>query len=92
METDLSNGVSLADSDGHPVALETVRKEPEYRRVRLLAENVPAVGYRVYRMKRGPAVPEESAGQGNTVENAYYRVTVDLMTFGDINRGLWLPF
>jgi alpha-mannosidase len=77
VETDLSNGVSLVDSDGHPVASETVRKDSEYRRVRFLAENVPAVGYRVYRMKRQPAVPEEAARQSNTVENAFYRVTVD---------------
>jgi hypothetical protein len=78
VETDLSNGTAIVDAGGQPVALETVRTGPGYRRVRFLAERVPAVGYRVYKMQSAPngSIPVGPI-PGNTIENTYYRVTAD---------------
>ena len=52
-----------------------------YRRVQFLAENVPALGYRVYRLhasSAGPPAAEsvQNPAVANTVENDFYRVTV----------------
>ena len=46
--------------------------------MRFLAARVPAMGYRVYRMEgsqTAPASPEPKAA--NSIENEFYRVTVD---------------
>ena len=63
---------------GNPVALETLRVGAGYRRVRFLAERVPAMGYRVYRMERRQTANAAPVTKpGNVIENAFYRVTVD---------------
>jgi hypothetical protein len=78
VEMDLSNGMALADAGGQAVALETVRTGAGYRRVRFLAERVPAMGYRVYRLESRPAANAAPAPKpANVVENSFYRVTVD---------------
>ena len=78
VETDLSDGMALVDADGRAVALETLRAGPGYRRVRFMAERVPALGYRVYRMESGKGAQADAAPKaGNTIENAFYRVTAD---------------
>ena len=63
---------------GQPAALESLRAGNGYRRVRFLAARVPAMGYRVYRMESSqtaPVSPEPKAA--NTIENEFFRVTVD---------------
>ena len=79
VEVDLSNGSRLVDPEtGQPAALESLRSGSGYRRVRFLAARVPAMGYRVYRIESGqpaPAPPESKPA--NTIENQFYRVTVD---------------
>ena len=78
VEMDLSDGMALEDAAGQPVALETLRALVRYRRVRFLAERVPAIGYRVYRLAhRETAAAAPAATAGNVIENAFYRVTVD---------------
>jgi len=77
VEMDLSNGMALADAGGQPAPLQTVRTGPGYKRVRFLAERVPAMGYRVYRLVTRPAAGAASPTPGNGVENAFYRITVD---------------
>jgi hypothetical protein len=79
VEMDLSNGTRLVDTEtGQPAALETLRSGNGYRRVRFLAGGVPAMGYRVYRMESGQSGPASSEpAAGNTIENEFYRVTVD---------------
>ena len=78
VEVDLQNGVRLVDTGtGQAAALETLRKGNGYRRVRFLAGGVPAMGYRVYRMESGVAAQEAPARPANTIENEYYRVSVD---------------
>ncbi len=52
VEIDLSNGTELVDrASQQPVAIEVLRSGDGYRRVRFLAEHVPALGYRVYAIK-----------------------------------------
>ena len=83
VEMDLVNGMALADAGGKAVALETVRTGSDYRRVRFLAERVPAMGYRVYRMEeRETPVAAASGKPANVAENAFYRVTVDAQRGG----------
>lgn len=78
VEMDLSNGMALTGAGGRPVGLETVRTGAGYRRVRFLAEHVPAMGYRVYRLASGQtAQAAPSSKQENVAENAFYRVTVN---------------
>jgi len=79
VEIDLSNGAQLADTGtGQPAALESLRAGDGYRRVRFLAEHVPAMGYRVYRIESSQAAqasPEPKLA--STIENEFFRVTVD---------------
>lgn len=76
-EMDLSNGMALV-ANGAPVVVETLRAGPGYRHVRFLAEHVPALGYRVYKLEQQPAAHAAAAAKaGNIIEDAFYRVTVD---------------
>jgi hypothetical protein len=83
VEVDLDSGTELVEAaGGKPVAVEPVRMGEGYRRVRFLAERVPALGYRVYRLRAstaGPpaAEPGRDLKTANTIENDFYRVTVD---------------
>lgn len=54
----------------------------EKRDVRFLAEDVPAMGYKVYRFvpsKKRPARPQVTVGR-NTLENRFYKVELDPRT------------
>ncbi len=80
MEFDLDSGTELAEAgNGVPVEVETLSEGNGYRHVRFLAERMPALGYRVYLLKsardRTPAAA--SPVSANSVENDFYRVTVD---------------
>ena len=83
VEMDLDTGTELVEAaSGKPVAADPVGMGEGYRRVRFLAEHVPALGYRVYRLNPSTTGPP-AAGLGrnlkaaNTIENDFYRVTVD---------------
>jgi len=79
VEIDLSNGAQLVDSGtGQPAALESLRAGNGYRRVRFLAGRVPAMGYRVYRIESSQTTAASPQPRpANSVENEFYRVTVD---------------
>ena len=87
VEVDLDSGMELVEAaGGKPVAVEPVGvsegQGEGYRRVRFLAERVPGLGYRVYRLhasSAGPAALElgQNPKMPNTIENDFYRVTVD---------------
>jgi alpha-mannosidase len=77
VETDLASELTPV-AGSRPVPFETLSNGQGYRHVRFLAEHVPALGYRVYRLEReqtANAAPATKAG--NIIENAYYRVTID---------------
>ena len=81
VEIDLSNGTELVDAvSKEPVAVEVLSSGDDYQRVRFLAAHVPALGYRVYAMKAVGEGASQTSGQpriGNTIENSFYRLTVD---------------
>jgi alpha-mannosidase len=81
IEVELDRGRGLVDLEtGNPAVLELVRRVPDEEddRVRLRAENVPALGYRSYGIVTGgsPVAPA-ALDRSNTIESRYYRVTVD---------------
>jgi hypothetical protein len=89
VETDLPDGSTLVDgSSGKEVPLEVLWRGtgiplpgfgPANIRVRFLASDVPAVGYKVFSVKpqNGKAVSDDRAAGANMVENSFYRVTLD---------------
>jgi len=46
--------------------------------LRILAENVPAVGYKVFEIQAGPSIsfPETVMANGQVFENLFYRITI----------------
>jgi len=79
VEVDLDSGTELVDAaTGKPVEIEPMRTGAGYRRVRFMAEQVPGLGYRVYQKRPEAASPRKiEESHRNTVENSFYRVTVD---------------
>lgn len=73
----LDRRVHVVDiSTGQEVPSQVV-KAGNYQLLRIIAENVPSVGYKVYEIRDGasPAIGGPS-GVGPTIENSFYRVTV----------------
>jgi len=76
--------VSAVDPDGKPVLLEIVHLDPQTNRVslRLLAENVPAMGYKLIRV-RPIATPTSNSKRpllvatADSLENDFVRLKVD---------------
>ena len=75
----LDDGLVLTEIENNrPVECETVESRTGYRTLRFWAENVPPIGYKVYRVEPGKtgsglAEPKE----GTVLENQYYRVALD---------------
>lgn len=78
---DLLDGDEVVDlSSGQPVPTYTVRKGNGDRHVRFLASDVPAVGYKVYDIRKQAAdvpSPVSQSVQTDVMENPYYKVTLD---------------
>lgn len=90
VETDLPEGSTLVEaSTGRDVAMELLFKGksiplpgfgPVNVRVRFLATDVPAIGYKLYTVKPAAKLPVPETSTRNTVENQFYRVTIDPAT------------
>ena len=86
VETDIPEGMTLADAvtgKGVPVEVLFVGKGihmpgfgPRSMRVRFMAANVPAIGYKLFMLKPGPSATEPEILPGQTFENQFYRITV----------------
>jgi len=71
---------SIVDEDGTPIAVQPLNCRNEGRYYKLYAKNVPALGYKTYRV-----VVEDPAPQAvnitrtatNVMENEYYRIQID---------------
>jgi len=79
---DLDDGMAVSDfSSTQPLPLEVLRKGNGYSRVRFLAKDVPAMGFKCYQLiqeKTGtPALSVEKPQTAERMENAFYRVEVD---------------
>jgi alpha-mannosidase len=92
VDVDLSDGTAIVEAGtNHAVEVETLEvgrgtQLPgfggEYRRVRFLAQNVPALGYKVYTLKpKTTSDSQKAAGAekpiSTVIENNFYRVEVD---------------
>ncbi|MGH9452034.1 MAG: polysaccharide lyase family protein [Terriglobia bacterium] len=83
VETDLNHGEEIVAYPGlKPVPLEIIAHHPDFNHVRFLARGVPSLGYRCYQIVSvhgHPAAPEGETvlPVSNTIENSYYRVTID---------------
>ncbi len=79
--------IPYADTDPvHVIDLTTGVETPSQvvvisgeRRLRILASNVPAMGYKVFEIRAGEGYPYEDAAtvNGNIIENDMYRITLD---------------
>ncbi|MGH9397399.1 MAG: glycoside hydrolase family 38 C-terminal domain-containing protein, partial [Terriglobia bacterium] len=83
VETDLNHGEEIVAYPGMaPVPLEVLAHHPDFDHVRFFARDVPSLGYRCYQIVDAHGHPAAPAGEAalpisNTIENSYYRVTVD---------------
>lgn len=88
VETDLPEGSSLFDpSTGEAVAMDVLWRGkgiplpgfgPVNIRVRFLAKDVPAIGYKLFTIKSASTRAEQRAEtQIDVLENQFYRVTID---------------
>ncbi len=89
VETDIPDGTVLVDpSTGIQIPVEILRKGrgiplpgfgPGNIRVRFVAADVPAVGYKLYSIR--PAASKNAVSsediRGNIIENRFYRITLD---------------
>ncbi|MGH9407195.1 MAG: polysaccharide lyase family protein [Terriglobia bacterium] len=83
VETDLNHGEEILSYPGlAPVPMEVIAHHADFDHVRFLARDVPSLGYRCYaiasaRDQAAAAPGETPLPVSDTIENAYYRVTVD---------------
>jgi alpha-mannosidase len=79
VEFDLSKKQELADpASGSAVPLQLVREENELNCVRFVAQDVPALGYKVYRLRASTTPMTRPTPLNSTVlESPYYRVELD---------------
>jgi hypothetical protein len=79
IELDLKKGQELYDSlSDSVIPIQIVRAENELNRVRFIAEDVPPVGYKVYRLRATTArLTPPTPLQSTVLESPYYRVELD---------------
>ena len=79
---DITKNSDLVDlTTGQTVPVETLYNGPSFYHAQFTATDIPAVGYKVYEMRLGaPPSPAPAAENGATLENTYYRVTLDPST------------
>ena len=79
VEFDLRKTQELVDpSSDSAIPVQIVRTENELNRVRFVAQDVPALGYKVYRLRTATAPPSSPvSAQSTALESPYYRVELD---------------
>jgi hypothetical protein len=79
---DLDKGVELVDAvTNQPVPFEVLDSGNGFNRVRFQAQDVPAMGFKVYGTPRARKDTEaQKSGQGTTLESPYYKVQLDAET------------
>jgi alpha-mannosidase len=82
VSVDLPNGDEIVDTQtGQTVPFEVLTKGHAFHHVRFTAEEVPAVGYKVYKLRRSEQpLPTAATEQTTTLESPYYTVTLDAAT------------
>jgi hypothetical protein len=79
---DLNNNQELVDTTtGQVVPVEVLSGNKDFHNVRFIAQDVPAVGYKVYHLRDSKKTLEPAATtQTTTLDSPYYRVTLDPST------------
>lgn len=78
VEMDLPKGSGITDLTTHQaVSYEVLSTSGSYQRIRFLARDVPAVGYKCYSIAKAKPQPSAPSSAETVLENAYYRVTLD---------------
>ena len=85
VELDLENGTILTEyPEKTPVPVEVLREGAGYRRVRFLAKNIPAMGFKCYSVQTQEGTKaslDATLGWApDTAENDFYRIRVDEVT------------
>jgi len=85
LEVELNSGDQLVDlADNQVVPMDIYAEQDGWRKVRFVARDVPAMGYKAYAI-RGLIPTAHQANEkleGDTIENDFYRLTVDTKTGG----------
>ena len=87
LEVEIDHDDCLVDAaDSEPVKLDIIVEKDGWRKVRFIAEGVPAMGYKAYAVRhldpRPDLSPSSHAVSGATLENQYYRLEIDTRTGG----------
>lgn len=85
LEIELGTGDQLVDlADNQVVPLDIYAERDGWRKVRFVARDVPAMGYKAYGIRGwNPSAHKENEKlAGDTIENEFYRLTVDTRTGG----------
>ncbi|HUZ47091.1 MAG TPA: polysaccharide lyase family protein [Terriglobia bacterium] len=79
VETDLEKGHQIIDfATKQAVPYQILSVSGNAQRIRFLARDVPAVGYKCYAIRRAASPPPSlQTESGEVMENAYYRVVLD---------------
>ena len=80
VDFDLEKGREIVDPCmGATVPVEVVEESAKLTKVRFMAADVPAFGYKVYELRRTQeaAPPAAKVQQSSTLENSFYRVELD---------------
>lgn len=79
VDVDLNNGNEIVDPQtNQPVSMEVLSVSGDLRRVRFVAQDVPATGYKIYKLQHAAArIPTPETSQSTTMESPYYRVELD---------------
>ncbi len=76
----VDRGTTLTDiATGQPLGCEVITEKDGAQSIRFLAADVPALGYKVYRLGRGQSQKASPSQQppDSIIENRFYRITVD---------------
>jgi len=79
VEVDLGNNNEIVDTVSNQVVpVELISSGNGFKHVRFAADDVPALGYKIFTMRRAEHTqPAPKPVAGNVLESPYYRVTLD---------------
>jgi alpha-mannosidase len=83
LQVEIGSGEQLVDlADDRPVPMDVFFERDGWRKIRFVATNVPAMGYKAYGIRGLNAAAHEANEKisGGTIENSFYRLTLDPQT------------
>ncbi len=85
LEVEIGKNEQLVDlADNKPVPMDIYFERDGWRKVRFIANDVPPLGYKAYAIRWANARSAKGGNklEGDTIENRFYRLTVDTNTGG----------